>query len=202
MTYSLEKIDTTAACDMLLTLAYNQKEKLERRRRRLGESIADFAKRVNHIGSELVSVQLLLKLFTAAYDILADGKYKLNLNIKIKRLELRKTQLDIKAMRCNVQALLAKQLRYNKLDSQVAAIDRYIAAVQLRKTALYNAPLRVSAAVEENLLENLSSLSKFQSRATPKRVVKMGVRLWSLQNSRIPGNENHQSIKWNIALDR
>jgi hypothetical protein len=136
MKYLLEKISTVAACDHLLTLAQKRKQNLERKRRNLGESIDTFRNRLDQIDKDSITVQSILDAFTKAYNELPDGKDKINTTIKIKRLELRKAQLVKKAFTCNVQSLLSKQVRYNKLDSQVSAIDSYIAAVQNKRTAL------------------------------------------------------------------
>lgn len=144
MKYSLEKISTVEMCNTLLAAAQQKKLHLERRRRNLGESIARFAERVDKIITELASVQLLLSSFATAYHALPEGsKYKLSLNIQIKRLELRQAQLGKRAMTCNAPLLLAKQVKYNRLGSQVSALERCITAVQTKRTALYNIVLRV-----------------------------------------------------------
>jgi hypothetical protein len=140
MKYSLEKISTVQACDTLLASAQKKKQTLEIKRRNLGESIDTFRKRLDHLGNETIEVQLLLAAHTTAYHALAEGsKYKASINVKVKRLELRQARLDKKAYTCNLPALLAKELKYNKLDNQVAAIDSYIALVQNKRMALGHA---------------------------------------------------------------
>ena len=130
MQYSLEKITTVAGRDTLLTMAQKKKQKLERRRRNLGESIGDFRKRMDYLEKESVRVQTSLDALKTAHQAMPEGKEKVTIHIMIKRLELRQAQLEKRAYTCNVASLLVKELRYNHLDSQVAAMEEYIAAVQ------------------------------------------------------------------------
>jgi len=124
------------ACDILLTRAQRKKQSLVRRRRNLGESIDKFRKRMGQIGHESVVVQLSLEAFTTAYEMLPEGKDNADMKVKIKRLELRQALLEKKAYTCNVASLLVKELKYNQLDSQVSAMEDYIAAVEHLKTIL------------------------------------------------------------------
>jgi len=136
MIYALEKITTAAMCDTLLEAAIKDRESLERRRQNLLASVSNFDVRTADIGTELISVQARLQTYTGLYDILPEGKDKLNANLEIKRMEARKALLDKQVVGYNVSALLDKQVDYNHLESQVAIADAYIAAVTARKTAL------------------------------------------------------------------
>lgn len=146
MKYTFEKIKTIGACNALLTVALEKKQKLESRRRRLAESIDTFRKRLEKISSESAVVLQSLAAFTVAYSRLPEGKHKLTMNIRIKRLELHQARLQVKACTYNAKALLARELKYNKLDSQVSALAHYISAVQKRITAIGKAPARVGRA--------------------------------------------------------
>jgi len=136
MVYSLEKITTTAMCDTLLEVVTKDRESLERRRRNLAESVSNFDERTTDIGAELLSVQARLDTYTDLYEILPEGKDKINANLEIKRMEARKALLDKQVIGYNVFVLLDKQVDYNHLESQVAIADAYIAAVTAKKTAL------------------------------------------------------------------
>jgi hypothetical protein len=163
MNYSLEKISTVAACDALLILAQKKKQTLERRRRNFGESIGNFSNRIDHIGSELASVLPSLRTFTMAYDALPEGSMdKLCMNVEVKRLEVRKAQLDRLTIVFNVLSLLAKQVDYNKLDRQVQAIDTYSVAVQNRKTVLADATLRIGHTEPELLNDRSAKKTRFE----------------------------------------
>jgi hypothetical protein len=145
MNYSIEKINTLAGCDLLVASAQKKKLMLERKRRNLGESIEAFSKRLDQLIRDLAEVQIVLTAYTNAYHALPEGcKYKASMNVEVKRLELRKARLEKRAFTCNVQALLSKQLRYNKLDAQVSAIESYITLVENKKTVLGQAILRVT----------------------------------------------------------
>lgn len=136
MKYSFEKISTVEGYDTLLASAEKQKQRLERKRRNLGESISAFSKRIDEIAAKLAPLEILLKAFTTAYHDLPAGKDKLRLNVEITRLELRKALLAKRALTCNVPALLSKQAAYNRLGNQVAVLNTFIAALQTRKMAL------------------------------------------------------------------
>lgn len=136
MQYSLHKIGTVAACDTLLATAQKRKQALERKRRNLGEAIDTFNKRLDKLTAELATVRLMLESFTPLYNALPEGKDKINLNIAIKRLELRQARLQLKAHTCNVRALLVKQVRYHMLDNQVSVMGAYVVALQNKRTVL------------------------------------------------------------------
>jgi hypothetical protein len=137
MNYSLEKVSTVQGSDMLLAMAQKKKENLERRRRNLAEEITMFNERASNVARELASVEVLIQTFTAAYNMLPDSStHKINMNIKIKHLEVYKAKIDRMSITCNAHSLLQKQLAYYRLDSQVSAIDSYIAAIQHRRMKL------------------------------------------------------------------
>lgn len=142
MRYSLEKVSTTQACDALLAKAEVRKQRLERRRRNLGESIDAFRRRLDQVSRELAMVQSSLEAFRATYEALAEGKDRAGVKIKVRRLELRLAVLERKTYTCNTPALLAREMKYNLLDNQVIALDAYIASVMRRRAALGVAALR------------------------------------------------------------
>lgn len=132
------------ACDALLVFAQKEKLDLERKRRNLGEAIENLRERIDLLGKEYVQVQSLLDAYTSAYHILPEGsKDKVSIKVEVKRLELRQARLDKKNFTCNVHTLLVKEVHYNKLDSQVSAVETFILTVQRKKTALKQAGLRV-----------------------------------------------------------
>lgn len=158
-------IDTVEACDILLARALKIIQRLERKHRNLGELIGRHEERADRISQERVSVQLLLENFSIAYHALPEGKYKVNLNVQIKRLELRKARLDKSAITCNVHTLLAKQVQYNKLDSQLSVMDSYVMAVQSLKATLNKPVLTVSHSEKDLVKSRSSALTEFQSKA-------------------------------------
>ena len=144
MNYTLDKISTVPACDALLAGAHRKKQTLERRRRNLGESLDKFRQRLDQLHQESAQVQSTLAAFTAAYQALPEGRDKVDMNVKIKRLELRLAVLEKKAHTYNVGLLLVKEMQFNKLDSQVLALEGYIMEVRLRRMALDMITLPVS----------------------------------------------------------
>ena len=131
------------ACDALLAGAKKKKQNLERRVRNLGESLVTFRKRLDQIQAESAQVRSSLEVFTGVYGSLSEGKDKVNMNIRIKRLELRQAMLEKKAITYNVGALLVKEMQYNQLDSQVAALQAYVIAVEQHRVALEAPALRI-----------------------------------------------------------
>jgi hypothetical protein len=144
MQYKLEKISAVQDCDILLAKAEKKKQILDRKRRRLGESIDIFRAHVDCMTGESVIVQASLEAFKIAYQALPEGKDKANINVKIKRLELRQAQLEKKAYTYNVAALLIKELKYNRLDSQVLMLENYIIIVKQKRVVLGKAALRIN----------------------------------------------------------
>jgi hypothetical protein len=131
------------ACDALLAGAKKKKQYLERRVRNLGESLVMFRKRIDQVHQESAEVQSSLETFTGAYGSLPEGKDKVNMKIRIKRLELQQAMLEKKATTYNVGALLVKEMQYNRLDSQVSALENYVAAVAQQRLALEAPALRI-----------------------------------------------------------
>jgi len=143
MEYVLEKISTVQACDALLAGAKKKKQNLDRRVRNLGESLVTFRKRLDQAREDSAQVQSLLEVFTGEYGSLSEGKDKVNMKIRIKRLELQQAMLEKKATIYNVGALLVKEMQYNRLHSQVVALENYIVAVGQQRAALEAPLLRI-----------------------------------------------------------
>jgi hypothetical protein len=143
MNYVLEKISTVQACDALLAGAKKKKQNLERRMRNLGETLGTFRKRLDQVQQESAQVQSSLEIFTGAFGALPEGKDKVNMKIRIKRLELQQAMLEKKETIYNVGALLVKEMQYNRLHSQVVAQQDYILAVEQRRMVLEAPALRV-----------------------------------------------------------
>lgn len=144
MNYAFEKIDTVAGCNALLELAQKKKQTLERRRRRLGEAIDNFRDRLGRLAHDRQVVQQSLLAFIAAWQSLPEGIHKAKVNVTVKRLELRLAQQQKRALTCNASNLLRKEMKYNLINSQVASIDRYIAAVQRLRAELGRAAARTN----------------------------------------------------------
>jgi prefoldin subunit 5 len=202
MRYSFEKISTAASCETLLASAQKKKQSLERKRRNLGESIDTFRGRMNQISKESALVQSSLEAFTAAYEALPDGKDRASMKVKIKRLELRQAQLEKKTYTCNVAILLVKEMKYNRLDSQVSAIDEYIAAVERTKTILGNAPVRVNegATVLRSPAARFPFQDLLQGHLPPRTYVKTMRQIMYLEASRLkeikPGSYDYARLAW------
>jgi len=97
MKYVLERISTVQACDALLAEAKKKKLYLERRVRNLGESLVTFRKRLDQLHQESVEIQSSLEAFTGVYGSLLEGRDKVNMKIRIKRLELQQAMLEKKS---------------------------------------------------------------------------------------------------------
>jgi hypothetical protein len=74
---------------------------------------------------------------------LPEGRDKVNMKIRIKRLELQQAMLEKKATIYHAGALLVKEMQYNRLHSQVVALEDYITAVEQRRVVLEAPALRV-----------------------------------------------------------
>lgn len=136
MDYSLEKITTVEMCDTLLEVATADRDTLERRRQNLVATITSFDVRTEDINTELMSIDARLGVYTDLYELLPEGKDKINANLEIKRIEARKALLDKQVVSYNVFALLDKQMDHNYLETQVSIANLYIAAVNAKRTAL------------------------------------------------------------------
>jgi len=141
MKYSADKISTVQACDDLLTRAQRKKQTLARKRRNLGESIDTFRKRMDRIEGESAAVRSSLQALTTAYHAMPEGKDRATIWIMIKRLEVRQARLEKQAYTCNAVYLLIKEMKYNALYSQVAAMENYIDTLEVTRAALRTQPV-------------------------------------------------------------
>jgi len=198
MQYSLEKISTVVKCDALLASARKKKQTLERRTRNLGESIERFRTRLDNLGQEMALVQAMLLIFIKGYNALPEGsKYKLNMNIKVKRLELRQARLEVKAFTCNERALLVKEVKYNLLRAQLATMNAYIAAVQKKRMALLHPELLVGQSADSSF-----DLAVHQKSQAERRLYKIQERSYPtyLLQRRSLGNSLAEERRGEVLL--
>jgi predicted nucleic acid-binding Zn-ribbon protein len=147
MNYSLEMIDTVQGCNTLLVQAQRRKQKLEHKRSNLGEKIDLFRRQMDKIDQEIELTQTSLAAFTAASVAMPEGKDKMNMVIKVKRLEVQHVVLKNKANSYGLNALLAKEMEYVALEGQVSVVEQYIIDIETRIATLGQPGLSVSQAL-------------------------------------------------------
>jgi len=116
---------------------------LERRVRNLGESLVSFVSVSTSSTRSPWRIQSSLEAFTGVYGSCWKAGIKVNMKIRIKRLELQQAMLEKKAITNNVGALLVKEMQYNRLHSQVSALEDYVTAVEQQRVVLEASTLRV-----------------------------------------------------------
>jgi len=136
MNYSLEMIDTVPACNTLRAQAQRKRQMLELKRSNAGETIGRFRRQMDVIARDIALTQSSLAAFTAASATLPEGKDKMNMVIKVKRLEIQQVLLKKKAGSYDVKSLLAREMTYAALDSQVSVVAQYITDIDTRIATL------------------------------------------------------------------
>jgi hypothetical protein len=134
MSYSVEKITTTADCDLLLAWAAKQNlnfKKLSEERLTNNYSTASI-----EIDAELQSVNTEITATETMIAALPAGNSKEDAVKKKVRLEYKKFLIENRKESYGVVALLEKELDLAKVSLQLAEIDAFTAAITARKAVL------------------------------------------------------------------
>ena len=136
MSYTLEKLLSTADCDSVLELAGKEKSDFDFRKistQRHHDSFED-----NNDGrmAELQKINASIAASEAIIASLPDGDRKEAEITEKMTLEARKRTLTAKQKTNGVSALLMKELELAVIDKQLVEVADFIAAVQTRKASL------------------------------------------------------------------
>jgi hypothetical protein len=136
MSYSVEKITTTADCDLLLSLA--AKEKANQTFKRLSEErlTMNYSETSIEIDAELQLVNSEIAATETIVATLPAGKSKEEAIKKKTKLEYKKFLLTNRKESYGALALLEKELDLKRVTVEINEIDTFIAAVTARKAAL------------------------------------------------------------------
>ncbi len=136
MSYSVEKITTTADCDLLLSLA--AKEKANQTFKRLSEErlTMNYSETSIEIDAELQLVNSEIAATETIVATLPAGKSKEEAIKKKTKLEYKKFLLTNRKESYGALALLEKELDLKRVTVEINEIDTFIAAVTARKAEL------------------------------------------------------------------
>lgn len=136
MAYSVDKLTTTADCDVLIDVAESEKDDLQYRKTTLSHQSSNYAETATEVATELMSVTTQKNALTTVVAALPDGAIKDSNLAKLKRLELKEFLLNQKKDNYGAVALLENEFEIAKIDAEIAAADDFIAALNARKAAL------------------------------------------------------------------
>jgi hypothetical protein len=136
MSYSVEKITTTADCDLLLSLA--AKEKADQNFKRLSEErlTLNYSETSIEIDAELQTVNTEIAAMETIIATLPEGNSKEEAVKKKTKLEYKKFLLNNRKENYGTLALLEKELDLNRVTVEISEIDAFIEAITARKAAL------------------------------------------------------------------
>ncbi len=136
MSYSVEKITTTADCDLLLAWAAKQKADLNFKKLSEERLTNNYSTASIEIDAELQSVNTEITATETMIAALPAGNSKEDAVKKKVRLEYKKFLIENRKESYGVVALLEKELDLAKVSLQLSEIDAFTAAITARKAAL------------------------------------------------------------------
>jgi hypothetical protein len=136
MSYSVEKITTTADCDLLLSLA--AKEKADQAFKRLSEErlTLNYSEISIEIDAELQTVNTEIAATETIIATLPEGNSKEEAVKKKTKLEYKKFLLNNRKENYGTLALLEKELDLNRVTVEISEIDVFIEVITACKVAL------------------------------------------------------------------
>ncbi|CAF3773432.1 unnamed protein product [Rotaria sp. Silwood1] len=136
MNYSVNKVTSTADCDVLIELAGKEKDDLQYRKTTITHQNSNFANTAAEVEADLSSTNAQLTALNTVIAGLPAGAVKESNVTKQKRLELRAFLLNQKKENYGVIALLQNEMEQATVDAQIAEVDAFVVAVQNHKATL------------------------------------------------------------------
>jgi hypothetical protein len=136
MTYSTNKLTTTADCEKAITLAQDLKEDIIYEQSRANRQLSEQAKTTASATANLAVITAQIAGAEAGLAYLEDGETKVTEQSRIRRLNDRKDNLADTLRKNSAANVLDAELKASLLDLQITEIDAYITAVNTRKAAI------------------------------------------------------------------
>lgn len=134
--YSLNRITTTADCDVLLTWANKEKEDLAHKRYTEQRFTTTYSTASIEIEAVLQGVLTEIAAEENIIAVLPEGKQKEEHVKKKIRLEYKKFLLENRKESYGVVALLENELDLERLNKEIAEVDAFIAAITAHRNTL------------------------------------------------------------------
>jgi hypothetical protein len=136
MPYSTASLTLAADCDQLIALAEDEKRALFVKQTSLDYRVDTGADAAAEVASDLARVRAELSTIDTIIAAYPEGKEKDKHTAKKKTLEGREILLNSKSKTINIVARLDRELELERVSREIEEIDKFIAAVRARKTAI------------------------------------------------------------------
>jgi hypothetical protein len=136
--YSLNKINTVADCNVLLTWAEKEKSDLTFKQLSVERVTVNYGSTSVEIDAVLQGVNIELNANQAVFATLPEGQSKEEMEKKIKRLEYKKFLLENRKESYGSVALLEKELDLERINKELDEVDVFITTVTAHKATLPN----------------------------------------------------------------
>ncbi|KGO90435.1 hypothetical protein [Flavobacterium suncheonense] len=134
--YSLNRITTTADCDVLLTWANKEKEDLAHKRYTEQRFTTTYSTASIEIEAVLQGVLTEIAAEENIIGVLPEGRQKEEHVKKKIRLEYKKFLLENRKESYGVVALLENELDLERLNKEIDEVDAFIAAITAHRNTL------------------------------------------------------------------
>ncbi len=136
MNYTVSLLTSKPDCETLISITMLDKEVLAHRKKGLELSRSSSEKNAVDVDAELASVSAELAALATILGGMPDGPVKDEMEIKFKRLDLKKSTLEKRKESYGVLALLEKEYDIACLEKDIEEADAFIIAVQDRMNSL------------------------------------------------------------------
>jgi len=136
MSYSLDGLTTKSQCDNVTNVVLGVKEDLTHE---LDNNVFDlkvFSETNDTVDDELSITNVELTAQNQVYGTLPAGNLKVRTNVRIKRLEARKAELEKRAGTYSDEGLVLKEFQKARLIAEIAEAGTLLAAIAARKATL------------------------------------------------------------------
>lgn len=136
MDYTTNLLTNKPDCEALISITTQDKEVLSHRKKGLELNRSSSEKNAVDVDAELISVTAQIDAWQTIMNGLPDGPVKDEMEIKFKRLDLKKSTLEKRKESYGVLALLEKEYDIACLGKDIEEADAFIAAVTGRMNSL------------------------------------------------------------------
>lgn len=136
MPYNVSTLTTVAECDQLIQSANDVKEDLQFGEVSITRRNNSRLRTATRLAATLATVVAQIDAFTAARDAMPAGPEKDSLNSKLRRLNDRMENLEESRSRAGAVALLDSEMEKAMIAAQIAVVNDFMAAIEVRKAAL------------------------------------------------------------------
>ncbi|WP_109829321.1 hypothetical protein [Reichenbachiella versicolor] len=136
MAIDLNLLQTVEECDNALDIITAEKTQIERRLRNLGESLESRSARTIEVTEGISDVKAIIAGYTAAMEVITEGKAKRELALKVQREEAKLQALENRQANYSSVSLIEDLVDQEQLAVQIPVLADTIVLIEQHKAEL------------------------------------------------------------------